>query len=55
MTLDARAEKRCRVGGEFAWDAPDGEARLYAPGGEFLALARMEQGVCRTVKSFFEV
>lgn len=55
VTLDARAEKRCRVGGEFAWDAPDGEARLYAPGGEFLALARMEQGVCRTVKSFFEV
>ena len=55
VMLDAYGEKRCRVGAAFAWDAADGEVRLYAPDGEFLALARVEQGMCHTIKSFFEV
>ena len=33
---------------------PDGEYRVYAPGGEFLILGYAEAGELRTVKSFFE-
>ena len=54
-TLDAGAEKKVRNGNPFPSPWPDGTLRLYAGTGEFLALARAENGECRTIKSFFEV
>ena len=33
----------------------DGEYRVYAPGGDFLMVGQAEQGLLKTVKSFFEV
>ncbi len=55
LTADAEAERRVRCGNPAALDAPDGQARLYAPDGRFLALGRVENGVFTTIKSFFEV
>jgi len=54
-TADAEAERRVRCGNPAPLAAPDGEARLYAPDGSFLALGRVESGVFTTIKSFFEV
>ena len=44
-----------RNGSFFRLDCPDGLYRLYGGSGEFLALARVAGGTCRTIKSFFEV
>ena len=54
-TVGAAAEKKIRNGNTFRTSLPDGALRLYSETGEFLALARAENGVCRTIKSFFEV
>ena len=54
-TVGAAAEKKIRNGNTFRTTLPDGALRLYSETGEFLALARAENGVCRTIKSFFEV
>ena len=54
-TVGAAAEKKIRNGNMFRTSLPDGTRRLYSETGEFLALARAENGVCRTIKSFFEV
>ena len=54
-TVGAAAEKKIRNGNTFRTTLPDGTLRLYSETGEFLALARAENGVCRTIKSFFEV
>jgi len=54
-TVGAAAEKKIRNGNTFRTSLPDGTRRLYSETGEFLALARAENGVCRTIKSFFEV
>lgn len=54
-TVDGRAEQRLRVGGDYKTPLPDGEYRLYAASGEFLALGRAESGTMRALKSFFEV
>jgi tRNA pseudouridine55 synthase len=54
-TVGAAAEKKIRNGNTFRTSLPDGTLRLYSETGEFLALARAENGVCRTIKSFFEV
>ena len=51
--LNARQERLCRNGGSFPWTGESGRYRLYAPGGEFLALGSCENGVMKTVKSFF--
>ena len=48
-------EARVRNGSFFRLDSPDGFYRLYGGSGEFLALARVAGGTCRTIKSFFEV
>lgn len=52
---DAAAEKKCRNGGAFRADIDDGEYRVYSKGGEFLMLAKAENGTVKTIKSFFEV
>ena len=54
-TVGAVAEKKIRNGNAFRTTLPDGPLRLYSATGEFLALARAENGECRTIKSFFEV
>ena len=54
-TVGSAAEKRVRNGNSFRTSKPDGTLRLYSETGEFLALARVENGECRTIKSFFEV
>lgn len=51
--LSARQERLCRNGGSFPWSGEPGRYRLYAGSGEFLALGACENGVMKTVKSFF--
>ena len=55
VTLTANQEKRCRNGNSFSLNLPDGTYRAYSHTGEFLMLARVDDGVMSTVKSFFEV
>ena len=55
VTLTENQEKRCRNGNPFPLRVPDGTYRAYGKDGTFLMLARVENGVMETVKSFFEV
>lgn len=55
VTLTANQEKRCRNGNAFSRNLPDGTYRAYSQQGEFLMLAKMENGVMSTIKSFFDV
>ncbi len=55
VTLTANQEKRCRNGNEFSVTLTDGTYRAYSQTGEFLMLAKTENGVMSTIKSFFEV
>ena len=55
VTLTANQEKRCRNGNSFSHTLPDGTYRAYGQDGEFLMLARIENGIMSTIKSFFEV
>ena len=55
VTLTANQEKRCRNGNAFSLPIADGQYRAYSQSGEFLMLARLENGVMSTVKSFFQV
>ena len=55
VTLTANQEKRCRNGNAFTLNITDGTYRAYSQKGEFLMLAKVENGVMSTVKSFFEV
>lgn len=55
VTLSENQEKRCRNGNSFTLRVPDGTYRAYGKNGEFLMLARVENGVMSTIKSFFEV
>ena len=55
VTLTENQEKRCRNGNSFSIPLADGTYRAYSRDGEFLMLARVEQGVMATVKSFFSV
>ena len=54
-TLTPNQEKRCRNGNAFSLSLPDGTYRAYGQNGEFLMLAKVEDGVMSTIKSFFEV
>ena len=49
------AEKRIRCGNEYKTQLPDGVYRVYSRTGEFLMLGRAENGMMKTIKSFFEV
>ena len=55
VTLTANQEKRCRNGNSFSVRLADGTYRAYSEAGEFLMLSCVEDGVMRTVKSFFDV
>ena len=55
VTLTANQEKRCRNGNSFSVTLAEGTYRAYSAAGEFLMLAKVEDGVMSTIKSFFEV
>lgn len=55
VKLTANQEKRCRNGNSFTRPMPDGIYRAYGENGEFLMLAKVEDEVMSTIKSFFEV
>ena len=55
VKLTANQEKRCRNGNSFTRPMPDGTYRAYGENGEFLMLAKVEDGIMSTIKSFFEV
>ena len=55
MTLTPNQEKRCRNGNAFSVTHPDGTYRAYGQNGDFLMLAKVENGIMSTIKSFFEV
>ena len=55
VTLTANQEKRCRNGNAFSVPHPEGTYRAYGQSGEFLMLAKVENGIMSTIKSFWEV
>ena len=55
IALTEKQEKRCRCGNAFSVNKEPGTYRIYSQAGEFLALAKVEDGVMSTIKSFFEV
>ena len=55
VTLTANQEKRCRNGNSFSVRLGEGTYRAYSQEGEFLMLAKVEDGVMVTMKSFFIV
>lgn len=54
VKLTANQEKRCRNGSAFSVPLPGGTYRAYSQTGEFLMLAKVEDGVMSTIKSFFD-
>ena len=55
VKLTPNQEKRCRNGGSFSIQLPDGTYRVYGQNQEFLALTKAESGIMSTIKSFFEI
>ena len=55
VTLTANQEKRCRNGNPFSVRLEEGTYRAYSQSGEFLMLAKVEDGAMVTIKSFFAV
>ena len=55
VKLTENQEKRCRNGNSFSIKLPDGTYRAYGKDEEFLMLAKVEDGVMSTIKSFFSV
>ena len=55
VTLTENQEKRCRNGNSFSIAMTDGTYRAYGKNGEFLMLAKVEDGVMSTIKSFFSI
>ena len=55
VTLTPNQEKRCRNGNAFSVPHAEGTYRAYGQSGEFLMLAKVEEGIMSTIKSFFEV
>ena len=55
VKLTPNQEKRCRNGNAFTVNLAAGTYRAYSQSGEFLMLAKVEDGVMSTIKSFFEV
>ena len=55
VTLSDKQELRCRNGNSFSIALTDGTYRAYSKAGEFLMLAKVENGVMTTIKSFWEV
>ena len=55
LTLTEKQALRIRNGNTFSTAEAAGTYRVYGPDGEFLALCSAEEGVMKTIKSFFEV
>lgn len=55
LTVQGKAERLCRNGNPFPWEAAEGLYRVYGSDGSFLMLGRLERGQLKTVKSFFSV
>ena len=55
VTLTENQEKRCKNGAAFSVKLENGTYRAYSKNGEFLMLAKVEDGVMSTIKSFFDV
>ena len=55
VKLTPNQEKRCRNGNAFSVKMADGTYRAYGQNEEFLMLAKVENGMMSTIKSFFEV
>jgi len=55
VTLSEKQKQRCLHGTSFSVKLPEGTYRAYGPQGDFLMLAKVEDGVMSTIKSFFEV
>ena len=55
VKLTPNQEKRCRNGNAFSVNLAAGSYRAYSQSGEFLMLAKVEDSVMSTIKSFFEV
>ena len=55
VTLTPNQEKRCRNGNAFSIVLEEGTYRAYSQEGEFLMLAKVEDGIMSTIKSFFQV
>ena len=55
VTLSPNQEKRCRCGNSFSVKMAPGTYRAYSQAGDFLMLAKVEDGVMSTIKSFFDV
>ena len=55
VTLSAKQAVRCRNGNSFSVTMAEGTYRAYDADGAFLMLAKVEDGVMSTIKSFFEV
>ena len=51
----AKVEALCRNGNAFSVTLPSSTYRTYSKQGEFLMLAKVEEGVMSTIKSFFAV
>ena len=54
-TASSKSEEKIRCGNAVKTAAPDGIYRVYSMSGEFLMLGRSENGMMKTIKSFFEV
>ena len=55
VTLSEKQELRCRNGNRFSVKMEAGTYRAYSQAGEFLMLAKVEDGIMSTIKSFWEV
>lgn len=55
VELTEKQELRCRNGNAFSVKLENGIYRAYGKDGTFLMLARVENGVMSTIKSFFDV
>ena len=55
VTLTEKQTLRCRNGNAFSVSLEPGTYRAYSQEGEFLMLAKVEDGVMSTIKSFFSV
>ena len=55
VTLSEKQTLRCRNGNSFSVKMENGTYRAYSQNGEFLMLAKVDDGVMSTIKSFWEV
>jgi tRNA pseudouridine55 synthase len=55
VVLTEKQTLRCKNGNQFSVSLEPGTYRAYSPEGEFLMVAKVEDGVMSTIKSFFSV